>query len=147
MKAVIQRVSQAVVREKSTHEVLGEIGPGLFILLGVEDSDTFDTVDKFVKKVSNIRVFSDKHDKMNLSLTDVAFSVLLVSQFTLLADTEKGNKPSFTKAANPAFAKEIYLKCIDEFKNQGVKIESGEFGAYMEIETLCDGPVTIALNF
>lgn len=144
MKVVIQRVSQArvLVGEK----VVGEIGNGLFILLGVARGDTTKDVDTLVEKITKLRIMSDNNQKMNLSILDVSASVLVVSQFTLLADTKKGNRPSFIHAADPDEAKKIYEYFIQSLKESKINVQSGEFGEYMIIDVKLDGPVTITLE-
>lgn len=141
---VIQRVSQArvLVGEK----VVGEIGNGLFILLGVARGDTTKDVDTLVEKITKLRIMSDNNQKMNLSILDVSASVLVVSQFTLLADTKKGNRPSFIHAADPDEAKKIYEYFIQSLKESKINVQSGEFGEYMIIDVKLDGPVTITLE-
>ncbi|MBL7159220.1 D-tyrosyl-tRNA(Tyr) deacylase [Candidatus Microgenomates bacterium] len=145
MKAVIQRVRSAKVT--INHQIVGEIKKGLVILLGVKEGDIENQAKTLAKKIANLRIMSDKEDKMNLSVKDVGGEVLVVSQFTLLADCKKGNRPSFIKAAHPEFAKELYLKFIEELKNLGIKkVAVGEFGAIMDIHLINDGPVTIVLD-
>jgi len=143
MKLVIQRVKKAKVTVKEKDAVVGKIGRGLFILMGVTEGDTKEEVGKLAEKVSKLRIMSDKEDKMNLSIKDVEGEILVVSQFTLYADTSKGNRPSFIKAGKPELAKELYEYFIDELKEKEIKVETGEFGAYMEIDAELDGPVTI----
>jgi len=146
MRLVIQRVSEAKVTVKETGKVAGQIGPGYFVLLGVSPSDSIKDAEILADKLSKLRVMSDQAGKMNLSVKDVGAEILVVSQFTLYADTSAGNRPSFIGAAEPKLAEEIYnhfLKCL---KNKGVKVEAGSFGSYMEIETKLDGPVTIIIS-
>lgn len=145
MKIVIQRVKRAKVTRKENNTVVGQIGTGLFILLGVKKGDTKEKVDELVNKVIKLRVMSDENDKMNLSVVDTKSEVLLVSQFTLYANTKDGNRPSFIDAEEPQKAKEIYEYFIETLKNN-VKVETGSFGDYMEIETELDGPVTIVME-
>ena len=145
MKAVIQRVKSAkvIVNEK----IIGQIDQGLVVLLGVGEGDNEKETQILAKKITNLRIMSDKKGKMNLSVKDVNGEVLVVSQFTLLADTRKGNRPSFVKAAESQKAEELYLKFIQELKSMGVKkAASGEFGAMMNIHLINDGPVTIVLD-
>lgn len=144
MKLVIQRVSNA--RISVNKEIVGEIGKGLFILLGVGKDDTQNEVDAMVEKVCKLRIMSDENDKMNLSIMDTTKSILVVSQFTLFADTSKGNRPSFIKAGSPEHAKKLYKLFIDKLKNKGANVSTGKFGAYMDIDALLDGPVTILLT-
>ena len=142
MKAVIQRVKRASVTVDG--EVCGKIDKGYLVLLGVMDGDTESDADVLAKKTASLRIFTDNDDKMNLDLKDVGGEVLAVSQFTLCADVKKGNRPSFTRSAPPASAKELYeLYCI-KLSEYGVKnVEKGIFGADMQVELINDGPVTI----
>lgn len=144
MKLVIQRVSKAQVRVENN--IVGKIGMGLFVLIGVGDGDTNDKADFFADKVSKIRLMSDENDKMNLSASEVGASILVVSQFTLYANTEKGNRPSFIKAADPKVAEKIYSHFVERLRSHGIKVEIGSFGEYMEIDAKLDGPVTITLE-
>ena len=145
MRAVIQRVTESSV--KVDGEIIGEIGNGFMILLGVEDDDTEKDADILAKKVANLRIFEDEEEKMNLSLLDLDYSALVISQFTLLADTKKGNRPSFIKAARPDKAIPLYERFMDQLKLNGIKkVEHGEFGADMKVSILNDGPVTINLD-
>lgn len=146
MKVVIQRVKEGKVIEKDSGEIVGEIKSGLFLLLGVKKGDTAKNVDALVEKISKLRVMSDSQDKMNLSILDTKSEVLLVSQFTLLANTQGGNRPSFIDAEEPEKAKKLYLYMKEKLEEKGVKVETGSFGNYMEIETVLDGPVTIVLE-
>ena len=127
----------------SNKEVVGEIGKGLFVLVGFKKGDTSQSVELLVDKLSKLRVMSDEKDKMNLSVTDAGGSILIVSQFTLHADTGSGNRPSFIDAEEPAKAKSLYELFIAKLKETTIKTETGSFGDYMEIETVLDGPVTI----
>ena len=144
MRAVIQRVSEASVSVDG--KTIGSIGKGMLILLGVAKGDTQEDLDYIVKKTSNMRIFTDAEDKMNLSLADVGGAVLVVSQFTLLADTKKGNRPSFFDAALPDEAIPMYEAFLAAFQNLGIPTESGEFGADMKVSLINDGPVTILLD-
>ncbi len=145
MKAVIQRVSRAKVTVGE--RVTGEISKGFLVLLGVMDGDTEEQMKLLAKKVSEIRIFNDENDKMNLSLSQVSGSVLVVSQFTLCADVSHGRRPSFTPSAAPNAAKDLYEKFCKEIKNLGISdVQTGEFGADMKVELLNDGPVTIIMN-
>lgn len=146
MKVVIQRVKHGKVTKQDSGEVTGEIKNGLFLLLGVKKGDTAKNVDALVEKISKLRIMSDSQDKMNLSILDTKSEVLLVSQFTLLANTQGGNRPSFIDAEEPKKAKELYLYMKEKFEEKGVKVETGSFGNYMQIETVLDGPVTIVLE-
>lgn len=144
MKFVVQRVknAQVVVDEKT----VGKIENGFLVLIGITHTDTKEIADYLIKKLINLRVFEDENQKMNLSLNDVNGSLLLVSQFTLYADCSNGNRPSFTEAAKPEFAKELYEYIIDECKNRVDKVETGIFGADMQVKLVNDGPVTIILE-
>ncbi len=144
MRAVVQRVSYAkvVVEGRTT----GEIGPGFLVLLGVTGSDGKDQASILAGKVARLRVFRDSQDKMNLSVLDTGGEILVVSQFTLYADTTKGNRPSFTDAAPPGQAEELYEYFCDELTALGIGVAKGVFGAHMEVSLLNDGPVTICLD-
>ena len=143
MIALIQRVSSAKVEVDG--EIVGQIGKGLLVLLGVEKDDDRSKADKLAEKVLNYRVFSDADDKMNLNVQQVAGEVLVVSQFTLVADTQKGLRPSFSKGATPQLANELYeyfaQKCGEK-----VKVECGRFAADMQVSLVNEGPVTFWLN-
>lgn len=141
MRLVVQRVSSASVSVEN--KVVGKIGKGLFVLLGVRREDKKDCADFLADKLVKLRVLSDKEGKMNLSLKDTSASVLVVSQFTLYADTSGGNRPSFIKAGEPKLAENLYNYFVDKLKESGIKVETGRFGKYMEIEAHLDGPVTI----
>lgn len=144
MRAVIQRVEQASVSVEN--EVIGSIGKGFLVLLGVSDSDTEADLDYMIKKITNMRIFKDENDKMNLALKDVDGQLLIVSQFTLYADTKKGNRPSFIEAGAPDFSKKMYLEFIHRCRTLGFETQEGEFGADMKISLVNDGPVTITLD-
>lgn len=144
MKLVVQRVSGAKV--SVDNEVVGEIDKGLFVLVGVGEDDTKDDASLLAEKLSKMRIMADKEDKMNLSIKDVEGGILAVSQFTLFADTKKGNRPSFIKAAQPDKAQEVYEIFVERLKELGVRTETGRFGAYMNINVELDGPVTILLD-
>lgn len=144
MKAVVQRVSQAQVDIRG--ETIGKINQGFLILLGVADSDTDKDLDYLVRKITNLRVFEDADGKMNLSLSDVNGALLVVSQFTLFANTKKGNRPSFIEAGAPDFSKAMYMKFISRCKDLGFQTEHGEFGADMQVSLTNDGPVTILFD-
>ena len=143
MKVVIQRVDSSSV-SVSTEEI-ASINNGLLILWGVEVEDTIEDVNVLTEKILNLRIFSDEEGKMNKSVVDIGGSILLVSQFTLLADVSKGNRPSFIKSENPDKAK-LLLKSAAEKFSEKVKVEEGEFGAFMKVELINDGPVTILLE-
>ena len=144
MRALIQRVTSASV--KVDGEIVGKIGKGFLIFLGVYEEDTEEKIEKLTKKIVNLRIFNDENDKMNLSIKDVKGKILLISQFTLCADTRKGNRPSFVSAKNPKDANVIYEKTIESIRNEGIIVEKGIFGADMKVELLNDGPVTILLD-
>lgn len=141
MRVVIQRVNHASV--KVDGETIGAIGRGLLIFLGVADGDTKEMADKYVKKLSTLRIFEDAEGKTNLSLKDVQGEVLVVSQFTLYADCRKGNRPSFTSAAAPDFANELYEYFKEKCRETFGQVECGSFGADMKITLENDGPFTI----
>lgn len=144
MKVVIQRVKSSSV--SVADEIVGEINQGLLILLGITHDDTKDQCDWLVNKIINMRIFSDSEDKLNLSVKDIAGSILLISQFTLYAEAEKGNRPSFTSAARPEIAKPLYEYFIDKLKANDIPVESGIFGADMQVKLINDGPITIILE-
>ena len=144
MKLVIQRVSNAKVEVNS--KIIGQIKKGFLVLLGVGPEDNCQTADFLVEKLCNLRVFEDENQKMNLSIKDIDGELLIVSQFTLYADCRKGNRPSFTDAAKPEKANEIYEYFIEKCKDKVRKVEHGEFGADMKVSLLNDGPVTIILE-
>ena len=143
MKIVIQRVKEASVTIEG--QVKGQIQQGLLLLVGVAPEDSQEDVDYAVRKISQIRIFSDENDKMNLSVQDIGGQVLSISQFTLYADTKKGNRPAFTGAAKPDMATALY----DQFNKQlaeFVPVQTGEFGSDMKVSLINDGPVTIILD-
>ncbi len=145
MKVVIQRVSQATV--KVSDKIISEIKLGFLILLGVEKSDSKQDIDWLVNKISNLRIFSDNELKMNLSIKDIKGEIIVVSQFTLHAKTKKGNRPSYIKAANPEQAEFLYKEFILQLKNaSAVSVQSGVFGANMQVDIVNDGPVTIIMD-
>ena len=142
MKAVIQRVTEASVT--IDNEVKGAIANGFLILLGVHETDTEEDADILAKKTASLRIFEDEEGKMNKSLLDLGYSCLVISQFTLLADTKKGNRPSFIQAARPEVAIPLYERYMEQLKANGIQqVEHGEFGADMKVRLLNDGPVTI----
>lgn len=143
MRAVIQRVSQAkvVVDDKT----VGQIGKGFMILLGVHEEDTQADVDYLVGKISKLRVFEDDQQKMNRSIMDVGGEILSISQFTLFADTKKGNRPSFVQAAKPDTAIPLYEAFNEGLRQVGIPVETGIFGADMKCHLVNDGPVTIII--
>ena len=144
MRLIISRVSRASVKAKGG--TVGQIAKGLFVLLGVKKGDTEKNAEELAEKLSKLRVMADKEAKMNLSVKDIAGEILVVSQFTLYADTSGGNRPSFIQAAEPEIAKRIYEKFVREVRAKGIKVETGSFGDYMEISAELDGPVTILLE-
>ena len=144
MKFIVQRVnkSQVEVEEK----IVGKIDRGFMVLIGITHNDTKEIADFLVRKLINLRVFEDENGKMNLSLKDVQGSLLLISQFTLYADCTSGNRPSFTNAAKPELANELYEYIIEECKKQIPNVQTGIFGADMQVSLVNDGPVTIILE-
>ena len=144
MRVLIQRVTSASV--KVDGKIVGKIGKGFLVFLGIYEEDTEEKIEKLTKKIINLRIFNDENDKMNLSIKDVKGEILLISQFTLCADTRKGNRPSFVSAKNPKDANVIYERTIESIRNEGIIVEKGIFGADMKVELLNDGPVTILLD-
>lgn len=145
MRSIIQRVSKAQV--EVAHKVIGKINHGYMILLGVEIEDTLDDVKWLAEKICKLRLFSDEEGKMNLDIKDVKGNILVISQFTLHAKTKKGNRPSYIKAARPDQANHLYENFIDLLFHQlDQPIQSGEFGAHMNITQTNDGPVTIFID-
>ena len=144
MKFVIQRVKNAQV--DVDNKTVGKIDNGFLVLIGITHTDTKEIADYLVKKLINLRVFEDENGKMNLSLADINGSLLLVSQFTLYADCSGGNRPSFTEAAKPDLANELYEYIISECKKKVDKVETGIFGADMKVSLVNDGPVNIILE-
>ena len=141
---MIQRVTQAeVVIEQQS---VGKIAQGFMILLGIHESDTIEDVVYLVRKISKLRVFEDDGGKMNLSLQEINGSILSVSQFTLYADTKKGNRPSFIEAARPEVAIPLYEQFNKQLKELAIPVETGEFGADMKVSLINDGPVTIIID-
>lgn len=144
MKAVIQRVKQASVRVEG--KVVGEIGPGVLVLLGVEIGDTAKQADWMAEKIVNLRIFSDDQGKMNLALPDVKGEMLAVSQFTLAGNCSKGRRPSFDTAADPQEANKLYSYFMGQVWELGVPVQSGIFQAEMKVSLVNDGPVTFILE-
>ena len=144
MKAVIQRVSEASV--KVDGKSVGEIGNGLLLLIGIDETDEKTDAEWLVQKILNLRIFGDAEGKLNLSVTDIAGEILCISQFTLIADYKKGNRPSFIKAAKPEHAVPLFEYFKEEISKSGLKTESGIFGADMKVSLLNDGPVTIVMD-
>jgi D-tyrosyl-tRNA(Tyr) deacylase len=144
VKALLQRVTEASVSVGS--EVVGRIGPGLVVFVGVARGDTEKDAQYLAQKIVNLRLFSDEGGKFNLSALDIKGELLVVSQFTLLADTRKGRRPDFIEAAPPAQAKELFEQFVEQAHATGLKVETGRFQQYMQVEIHNDGPVTILLN-
>ncbi len=145
MKVVLQRVKEASVTVSG--KVISKIGHGYLILLGIEAEDTSEDIEWLVGKVARLRVFNDENDIMNKSVVDVDGNCIVVSQFTLHASTKKGNRPSYIKAARPETAIPLYELFVQQLKTEtGVKIETGEFGAMMDVALINDGPVTIQID-
>ncbi|WP_265456239.1 D-aminoacyl-tRNA deacylase [Enterococcus sp. HY326] len=144
MKAVIQRVSQAKVEIQQ--QTVGEIQQGLLVLLGIHEEDTQEDVGYLLRKISQLRIFSDEQGKLNLSIQDIGGAVLNISQFTLYGDTKKGNRPSFVKAARPELAIPLYEAFNQGLRELGIPVATGEFGADMQVSLTNDGPVTIIID-
>ncbi len=144
MKAVLQRVSSASV--SVDEQIVGQIGPGLMVLLGVEQGDTDQDLTYLADKTAHLRIFEDDAGKMNLSVQDVGGEILVVSQFTLLGDCRKGRRPGFSKAAPPEQADRDYLQFVDELRRFGLTVETGTFQANMQVALINDGPVTLILD-
>lgn len=144
MRALIQRVAQAKV--EVDQQCIGEINQGLLVFIGVEKGDRAEDADRLLKKLLAYRVFADADDKMNLSVTDIHGGLLLVSQFTLAANTQKGLRPSFSSAAPPAEGEALYNYFVEQARNLHSVVATGRFGADMKVELLNDGPVTFLLE-
>ena len=144
MRLVIQRVSKATVSVDK--KMVGKIGKGLFILVGVGQDDKENDAVSLAEKVAKLRIMGDQNGKLNLNVLDTNSEILAVSQFTLFANTNKGNRPSFIKAADPDLAKTLYRMFVAKLIELGIKTKTGRFGAYMEISSDIDGPVTILLD-
>lgn len=149
MKVVIQRVKQATCKVylNNAYQHVSTIGHGFMILVGFTHSDTKETVIKMAKKIVDLRVFNDEFDKMNLNIKQVNGSILSISQFTLYADTRKGNRPSFVDSMRPEFALPLYEFFNETLNELGVETKPGAFGENMLLEPLCDGPVTIEMEY
>lgn len=145
MKLLVQRVSKASV--KVENKIIGKIDKGFLVFLGITHTDNEEIADYLVQKLIKLRVFEDENDKMNLSLKDVEGQLLIISQFTLYADTKKsGNRPSFTDAAKPEYANKLYEYFTKKCRENGIYVQTGEFGADMKVELINNGPVTIMLE-
>lgn len=144
MKIVVQRVKEANVRVDN--EIVGKISEGLMLLIGVDEEDDTNDADWLIKKIIDLRIFSDQDGKMNLSVKDISGEILCISQFTLISDYKKGNRPSYIKAAKPEKAVPLFDYFKQEIKKSGLKTESGIFGADMKVSLLNDGPVTLVLD-
>ena len=144
MKVVVQRVSQASV--KVDGETVGAVEKGYMLLIGIDEADEKSDADWLIQKIINLRIFGDEDGKLNLSILDIKGEILCISQFTLIADYKKGNRPSFIKAAKPDKAVPLFEYFKEELKKSGLKIESGIFGADMKVSLTNDGPVTIVMD-
>jgi len=145
MKIIIQRVSEASV--SVDNKIVSQINKGLLVLLGIGNEDALDDIKWLVNKLSNIRIFSDKNEVMNLSLKDIEGEVIVVSQFTLMASTKKGNRPSYIKAAKPEISIPLYEQFVSHLEAVlGKKVGTGIFGADMQVSLINDGPVTISID-
>ncbi len=144
MKVVVQRVKRASV--KVDGKIVGQIGKGLMLLIGIADTDTEEDIEFVANKCLNLRIFEDAAGKMNRSLLEVGGEILAVSQFTLLGDTRKGRRPSFVHAAAPEKGKDFYERFVERLRRSGVKVETGIFGAMMDVELLNYGPVTLIVE-
>lgn len=144
MRALVQRVTQASVTVES--QMIGQIDQGLLVFICAEPQDGLATTRKMLNKVLKLRIFPDQDGKMNRSVLEVGGSLLVVSQFTLAADTSKGNRPSYTAAAEPRLAEDLYEAFLNHARQTGLKVASGRFGADMKVQLINDGPVTIPLS-
>ncbi len=144
MKALLQRVTKASV--SVIGEVVGRIGPGLVVLVGVANGDTERDAQSLAQRTVNLRIFADEASKFNLSVLDVKGELLVVSQFTLLADTRKGRRPSFVEAAPPELAEQLFERFVQQARAAGLKVETGRFQQHMQVEIHNDGPVTVLLD-
>lgn len=144
MKLLLQRVKSSSVKIEG--KLYSSIGKGIMVLVGIEKGDNSEIIEKFAKKVVNLRIFPDENGKMNLSLTDIQGEMLIVSQFTLCGDCKKGTRPSFDNSAPPEMAKTLYEKFILHIQEYGIKTSTGVFGAMMDVELINDGPVTFMLG-
>lgn len=144
MKVVIQRVSESSVKVDGI--IVGEIGKGLMLLVGIDENDEKTHADWLVQKILNLRIFGDEDEKLNLSVQDIKGEILCISQFTLISDYKKGNRPSFIKAAKPDKAIPLFDYFKEQISKSGLKTESGIFGADMKVSLINDGPVTIVMD-
>ena len=144
MRALIQRVCRATVRVEE--QIVGQVDRGLLILLGISDTDGLSDMEYVAEKCANLRIFEDDQGKMNRSLLDTGGQALVVSQFTLHADTRKGRRPSFNRAAPPDIAKSMYEQFVQHLRTLGIQTETGVFGAYMQVEIHNTGPVTLMID-
>lgn len=144
MRAVIQRVKESSV--SVNNEIIGKIGSGLMVLLGVAETDRVEDADYLAAKIVNLRIFEDENHKMNRSLLDIGGEMLVVSQFTLLADCRKGRRPSFVHAAGPNKANELYERFVEQVRQKGVNVATGRFRAMMDVSLINDGPVTLIVE-
>jgi len=144
LKALLQRVKKASV--SIADELVGKIRQGLVVFVGVASGDTVEDINYLAQKVLNLRIFADSEGKFNLSVLDISGELLVISQFTLLADTRKGRRPSFVEAAPPEIAEKLFNQFLEQLKSSGLKVESGRFQQYMQVEILNDGPVTVMLD-
>ena len=144
MRAVIQRVKESSV--SVNNEIIGKIGSGLMVLLGVSETDRAEDADYLADKIVNLRIFEDENHKMNRSLLDLGGEMLVVSQFTLLADCRKGRRPSFVHAAGPNKANELYERFVEQVRQKGINVATGRFRAMMDVSLINDGPVTLIVE-
>ena len=144
MKVLIQRVKKSSVTIEG--KLYSSIGSGILALVGIEKGDTLEQVQKAAKKISNLRIFPDKNDKMNLSIIDTKGEMLIVSHFSLCGDCKKGTRPSFDKSAPPQIANELYEEFVKEVQTYGIKTQTGKFAAMMDVELINDGPVTFMIE-
>jgi len=144
MRAVVQRVKESSVTVGS--DIIGKIGAGILVFLGVSKEDTINDVDYLAEKILNLRIFEDEHGKMNKSLLEARGDMLVVSQFTLLGDCRKGRRPSFTDAAEPDKANELYEQFVEKVSGKGITVKTGRFRAMMDVQLINDGPVTFIVE-
>ncbi|MDT4969676.1 MAG: D-aminoacyl-tRNA deacylase [Acidobacteriota bacterium] len=144
MRVVLQRVSRASVRIEE--QVVGEIGPGLVVLLGISRDDTESDISYLVEKIAAVRIFDDADGRMNLSIKDVSGELLVVSQFTLYGDVKRGRRPSWIEAASPAVAEPLYERFVGEARGVVSRVATGSFGQMMQVELVNDGPVTLVID-